>query len=148
MATLAGMATIFTKIIDGQIPGQLLWKDEVCAVFLDIEPLTAGHALVVPLVEIDHWLDLPGEMLAHLMDVAARIGRAQEVVFSPARIGLIVQGFEVPHAHLHVFPADDAGDFELGSRSTREPEHLAEDARALRAALREMGHDQHVPSDA
>lgn len=147
MATLTGMATIFTKIIDGQIPGQLLWKDEVCAVFLDIEPLTTGHALVVPRAEIDHWLDLPGETLAHLMDVAARIGRAQETVFSPARIGLIVQGFEVPHAHLHVFPAHDPGDFELGRKSSREPERLAQDAAALRAALREMGHAEQVPSD-
>lgn len=148
MATLAGMATIFTKIIEGQIPGQLLWKDEVCAAFLDIEPLTPGHALVVPHAEIDHWLDLPGGTLAHLMDVAATVGRAQEVVFSPARIGLIVQGFEVPHAHVHVFPAQDAGDFELSRRSSRGPEQLAGDATALRTALREMGHAAQVPGDA
>lgn len=141
------MATIFTKIIEGQIPGQLLWKDEVCAVLLDIEPLTAGHALVVPLAEIDHWLDLPGQTLAHVMDVAARVGRAQETVFSAARIGLIVQGFEVPHAHVHVFPAQDAGDFELGRRMSRGPELLAEDAAALRAALREMGHGDQVPAE-
>lgn len=142
------MASIFSKIIDGQIPGQLLWTDEVCAVFLDIEPLTPGHALVVPREETDHWLDLPGVTLAHLMDVAARIGKAQQEVFAPARIGMIVQGFEVPHAHLHVFPAEAASDFELSRRSTRTPEQLAGDADALRAALRAQGEDAHVPDGA
>ena len=142
------MASIFSKIIDGDIPGQLVWTDEVCAVFLDIEPLTPGHALVVPRAEIDHWLDLPGETLAHLMDVAGRVGRAQEEVFAPARIGMIIQGFEVPHAHLHVFPAHAASDFELSRRSTRSPEQLAKDADALRAALRAQGNDAHVPGTA
>ncbi|QFG68608.1 HIT family protein [Ornithinimicrobium pratense] len=142
------MASIFSKIISGDIPGQLLWTDEVCAVFLDIEPLTAGHALVVPRAEIDHWLDLPGETLTHLMDVAARVGRAQEDVFAPARIGMIIQGFEVPHAHLHVFPAHAASDFELSRRSSRTPEQLAEDADVLRAALRAQGDDARVPGGA
>ena len=70
------MATLFTKIIDGEIPAQLVWRDEVCAAFLDIEPLTPGHALVVPRVEVDHWVDLPAGTLAHVMDVAARVARA------------------------------------------------------------------------
>lgn len=145
MTTLTGMATLFTKIIDGQIPGQLLWKDDVCAVFLDVEPLNPGHALVVPRAETDHWVDLPAQTLAHLMDVAARIGRAQQTVFTPARIGMIIQGFEVPHAHLHVFPAHAASDFELGRRTTRQPEQLASDGDALRAALRAEGDAEHVP---
>jgi histidine triad (HIT) family protein len=147
VATLAGMATIFTKIIEGQIPGQLLWTDEVCAAFLDIEPLTPGHAMVVPRAEVDHWLDLPRETLCHVMEVAARVGRAQETVFARARIGLIVQGFEVPHAHVHVFPADDASDFELDRRMSRTPAQLAQDAAALRAALREQGGAELVPAD-
>lgn len=142
------MASIFSKIIHGDIPGQLLWTDEVCAVFLDIEPLTPGHVLVVPRVEVDHWLDLPGATLAHLMDVAARVGKAQQEVFAPTRIGMIIQGFEVPHAHLHVFPADAASDFELSRRSTRTPEQLAQDAAALRAVLRAQGEDAHVPGEA
>lgn len=142
------MASIFSKIIDGEIPGQLLWTDDVCGVFLDIEPLTPGHALVVPRAEIDHWLDLPGETLAHLMDVATRVGRAQQEVFAAARVGMIIQGFEVPHAHLHVFPADSASDFELSRRSSRTPEQLAQDADALRAALRTRSDGAHVPGEA
>lgn len=140
------MATLFTKIINGEIPGQIVWQDEVCVAFLDIEPLTPGHALVVPRAEIDHWLDLPAPTLAHVTDVAALIGRAQQAAFSPRRIGVIVQGFEVPHAHVHVFPAHGAGDFELSRRASREPELLAEDADRLRAALVEQGGSEHVPT--
>lgn len=129
------MATLFTKIIDGEIPAQLVWRDEVCAAFLDIEPLTPGHALVVPRVEVDHWVDLPAGTLAHVMDVAARVGRAQQAAFDAPRVGVIVQGFEVPHAHVHVFPASGPEDFDMTRTTDRSPEDLAVDAELLRAAL-------------
>lgn len=142
------MTTLFTKIIEGEIPGQLVWKDELGAAFLDIEPLRPGHVLVVSRAEIDHWLDLPPATLAHLTQVAATIGRAQQAAFGSARVGVIIQGFEVPHAHLHVFPTDDAADFDLERKSARAPEDLAADAEQLRAALREQGSGEHVPSQA
>ncbi|WP_122263083.1 HIT family protein [Ornithinimicrobium cerasi] len=129
------MATLFSKIIDGQIPGQVVWSDDVCAAFLDLEPLTPGHALVVPRAEVDHWIDLDTATVSHLLDVAARLGRAQLEAFGGERVGLIVQGFEVPHAHVHVFAARGPGDFDLAARSRRSPEELAADAEALRAAL-------------
>lgn len=133
------MATLFTRIIDGEIPGQVVWSDEVCAALLDIEPLTPGHALVVPRAEVDHWVDLDAGTLAHLLDVAARVGRAQLQVFGGERVGLIVQGFEVPHAHLHVFAATGPGDFDLAARGRRSTEQLAADADALREALGRSG---------
>lgn len=133
------MATIFTKIIDGGIPGQIVWSDDVCAAFLDLEPLTQGHALVVPRVEVDHWVDLDPGTLSHLMGVAARIGRAQLEAFGGERVGLIVQGFEVPHAHVHVFAAHGPGDFDLAARSRRTSEELAADATLLREALARVG---------
>lgn len=139
------MSTLFTKIIEGEIPGQLVWKDELAAAFLDIEPLRPGHVLVVSRDEVDHWVDLPPTTLAHLTDVAATIGRAQQAAFGSARVGLIIQGFEVPHAHVHVFPTDDAADFDLGRKSARDAEDLAVDAGRLRAALREQGAGAHVP---
>lgn len=139
------MTTLFTKIIEGEIPGQLVWKDELAAAFLDIEPLRPGHVLVVSREEVDHWVDLPPATLAHLTDVAARIGRAQQVAFGSARVGLIIQGFEVPHAHLHVFPTDDPADFDLGRKQARDAGDLATDADRLRAALREQGAGEHVP---
>ncbi|OLT39424.1 HIT family hydrolase [Serinicoccus sp. CNJ-927] len=129
------MATIFTKIIEGDIPGHVVWSDEVCAAFLDIEPLTPGHVLVVPRQEVDQWVDLTQETLAHLMDVCATIGRAQQRVYGADRVGVIVQGFEVPHAHVHVFPTSDPGDFDLGRKGPRDQDDLAADAAALREEL-------------
>ncbi|ANS77770.1 HIT family protein [Serinicoccus hydrothermalis] len=129
------MSTIFTKIIEGEIPGHIVWSDEVCAAFLDIEPLTPGHVLVVPRDETDHWVDLPTGTLDHVMNVAATIGRAQQQVYGAERVGIIVQGFEVPHAHVHVFPTSDPGDFDLTRKGPRDEEDLAADAAALREAL-------------
>lgn len=130
------MATLFTKIIAGEIPGQVVWSDDVCAAFLDVSPLTRGHALVVPLAEVDRWTDLDGPTVAHLMDVAARIGRAQLEVFGGDRAGVIIQGFEVPHAHVHVFPASSPADFDMSATTPRSADELAEDADLLRGALR------------
>jgi histidine triad (HIT) family protein len=129
------MATLFTKIIQGEIPGQVVWSDDVCAAFLDVSPLTRGHALVVPLEEVDRWTDLDGATMAHLMDVAARIGRAQLEVFGGQRAGVIIQGFEVPYAHVHVFPASSPADFDLSSTLSPSADDLAEDADLLRGAL-------------
>ena len=132
------MATLFTRIIDGQIPGQLVWKDDVCAAFLDIEPLTPGHVLVVTREETDHWVDLPAATLAHVMDVAATVGRAQQAAFGAARVGLIVQGFEVPHAHIHVFPANDMSGYNLSTvmrADETDPAKMDAAAETLRAAL-------------
>jgi histidine triad (HIT) family protein len=129
------MATLFTKIIQGEVPGQVVWSDDVCAAFLNISPLTRGHALVVPLQEVDRWTDLDGATMAHLMDVAARIGRAQLEVFGGQRAGVIIQGFEVPHAHVHVFPASSPADFDLSSTLSPSADELAEDADLLRGAL-------------
>lgn len=98
------MATIFTRIIDGEIPARMLWEDEHCVSFLDVRPLAEGHALVVPRSEVDHWFDLDEAIAAHLMTVARIVARAQHTVFSPARVGLMIAGFEVPHTHLHVVP--------------------------------------------
>lgn len=129
------MASLFTKIMDGQIPAEIIWTDESCVAFLDIEPLVPGHALVVPRQEIDHWIDLGTELTSHLMQVAARIGRAQQEVYGSDRVGVIIQGFEVPHAHIHVFPTDQASDFDAAGRSKRVPEDLASDGESLRAVL-------------
>ncbi len=98
------MPTIFTRIIEGEIPGRFVWQDEICVAFLDVRPLARGHVLVVPREEVDHWVDLSPEVAAHLMGVAQRVGSAQRELLSPARIGLMIAGFEVPHVHLHVVP--------------------------------------------
>lgn len=129
------MATLFTKIINGEIPGELVWEDDVCVAFLNIAPLTRGHALVVPRAEVDLWTDLDPATMGHLMEVAATVGRAQLGAFGGKRVGVVIQGFEVPHAHVHVFPASSPDDFDLSAATPRDPADLAQDAVLLREAL-------------
>ena len=100
------MTTIFTKILNGDVPGTFVYRDERCAAFMSINPINTGHTLVVPVAEVDHWLDLDPGLAAHLMIVAHAIGRAQQRAFAPGRVGLIIAGFEVPHTHVHVIPMD------------------------------------------
>ncbi|GMU77434.1 MAG: hypothetical HIT-like protein [Acidimicrobiia bacterium] len=134
------MPTIFTRIIDGELPGHLVWTDEHCAAFLSINPITVGHTLVVPRAEVDHWLDLDADLVAHLMVVARAIGLAQQRAFDAPRVGLEIAGFEVAHCHLHVLPIWGEEDLHL-SRSAREvePETLAAAALQVRNALHELG---------
>lgn len=108
------MATIYTRIIDGDIPGRFIWKDDVCVSFLDIRPLARGHALVVPRAEIDQWTDLPADTATHLMEVAHRIGGVQKELLRPARVGLMIAGFEVPHVHIHVVPMNSMAALDFG----------------------------------
>lgn len=100
------MSSVFTKIIEGELPGRFVWADEQCVAFLSIQPLAQGHVLVVPRREVDAWIDLPEELATHLMTVSRAIGRAVDAAFSPKRVGLMIQGFEVAHTHLHVWPTN------------------------------------------
>ena len=130
------MASIFTMIMNGDIPARMLHEDDVCVSFLDVRPLAPGHALVVPRAEIDQWTDLPAETVAHVMSVAHQVGNAQKAVFSPARIGLMIAGFEVPHAHIHVVPMNSMAQLDFANANTSPDtaemdQHLAQ----LREAL-------------
>lgn len=130
------MPTLFSRIIDGELPGRFVWRDDLCVAFLSIAPIRPGHTLVVPVAEIDHWLDLEPATAAHLMTVAQQVGRAQMTAFAPARIGLIIAGLEVPHCHVHVIPIDSEGDLRFDrADADATPESLDAAAEALRAAL-------------
>ena len=134
------MTTIFTRIIDGELPGTFVWRDDVCVAFLSIVPLRPGHTLVVPRAEVDHWIDLPAETNAHLVGVAHEIGAAQMDAFVPARIGLIIAGLEVPHTHLHVVPIDAERDLSFANADPdTTAEALAAAGTKLRAALSARG---------
>src|SRR5260221_6411480 len=130
------MATIFTRIINGELPGRFVWKDPQCVAFLSIAPLRPGHTLVVPRLEVDHWLDADEPLLAHLMSIAQVIGRAQMAAFRPARIGLLVAGLEVPHLHIHVGPLRGVHDLDFSNQDTH-PDAGAMDqaAEAIRKEL-------------
>ena len=130
------MATLFTRILDGELPGHFVWRDERCAVFLSINPLTAGHSLVVPVAEVDHWLDLDVETNMHLTAVAHRVGRAIMATFGTERVATVMAGFEVPHVHLHVFGADSMSDLDFANAAASvDQSELAANAARLREAL-------------
>ncbi|VXB07544.1 Diadenosine tetraphosphate hydrolase [Arthrobacter sp. 9V] len=140
------MSTLFTKIINGEIPGRFVWKDEEVVAFLTISPITQGHTLVVPREEVDSWTQASPELLAKVMDVAQRIGKVQESLFNAKRVGVLMEGFEVDHLHVHVWPAYSTADFELHNVD-HNPDPAIMDATAvkLRAALRDAGHGDAVP---
>ena len=142
------MPTLFTKIIEGDIPGRFVWRQDDVVAFLTINPIAPGHALVVPVAEVDHWVDLDPAVAVRCFEVAQVIGRAQMAAFSPTRIGLIIAGLEVPHTHLHLIPIDSEGDLSF-AKADPDPaqEALDESADRLRAALRAAGHGTAVPRD-
>lgn len=140
------MTTVFTRIINGELPGRFVWKDETCVAFLSIGPLTHGHTLVVPRAEVDLWTDAEPELVSHLMRVAQAIGTVQVQAFNAQRAGLMVAGYEVPHLHVHVWPSNSLEDFDLDQVDNHpEPEDLDEAAEKIRAGLRVAGHTEFVP---
>jgi histidine triad (HIT) family protein len=137
------MATVFTRIIQGEIPGRFVWKDDLCVAFLTIAPLRPGHTLVVPRKEVDHWLDLDDATTAHLMKVAKAIGKSLLKGFKPAKVGLVIAGLEVRHVHLHVVPIDRVSDLDF---ARQDPQATAVDldasAELIREGLRALGHKE------
>ena len=142
------MSTLFTKIINGEIPGRFVWKDPDVVAFLTIAPITSGHTLVVPREEVDSWTHASPELLGKVMDVAQKIGKVQEGLFEAKRVGVLMEGFEVDHLHVHVWPAYSMADFEVHNVD-HNPDPAIMDATAvkLRAALRSAGHGDVVPED-
>ena len=108
------MASIFTKIIRGEIPCYELARDEHFISFLDISPIQRGHALVVPLQEVDYIFDLPQNILTAMLPFAQRVARGIQAVVPCKRIGLAVVGIEVPHAHMHLVPLQEVGSLDFG----------------------------------
>ncbi|MFN8027038.1 MAG: HIT family protein [Acidimicrobiia bacterium] len=134
------MPTLFTRIIEGEIPGVFVWRDPQCVAFLSINPMHPGHTLVVPVAEVDHWIDLDPEIAAHCFTVAQTIGRAQQAALNPRRVGVMVVGDEVPHFHIHVVPFDAVSELSFKNADPNPPEgSLDAAAQKIRAALRDLG---------
>ena len=137
------MASIFSRIIAGELPARFVWKDDSCVAFLSIRPLRPGHTLVVPRAEIDHWLDLDAGLLAHLSETAQAVGKAQMAGFKPERIGLMLAGLEVPHCHFHVVPIRALHDLDFGNQDPNpDPTAMDEAAETIRRELRRLGYSQ------
>ncbi len=134
------MASIFTRIIGGELPGRFVWRDDLCVAFLSINPLKLGHTLVVPRDEVDHWIDLDPDLARHLTSVAQTIGKALATGFKPAKVGLMIAGLEVPHVHLHVLPIDAVRDMDFANADkSPDPAGLDRAAQTIRAELRAQG---------
>lgn len=129
------MSTIFTKIISGEIPCHKLAEDERYLSFLDIRPIGPGHALVIPKQEVDYIFDVEDDLLAGMLPFAKRIAKAIESVVSCKRIGVMVAGLEVPHAHIHLVPMQAISDLNFANCSPAEADDLAALAAQIRAAL-------------
>ena len=134
------MASIFTRVIRGELPARFVWQDRECVAFLSIAPLRPGHTLVVPRLEVDHWVDADPELLSHLTTTAQIIGKAQMAAFQPARIGMIIAGLEVPHLHLHVVPIRGMQDLDFANADSKPEAGMMDDAAAaIRRELKGMG---------
>lgn len=109
------MATIFSRIIAGEIPSYTIAEDERFYAFLDINPMAKGHTLVVPKKEVDYLFDMDDELLAGMMVFSKKVAHAIEKAIPCSRVGLMVIGLEVPHAHIHLIPIQKEGDMNLSN---------------------------------
>ncbi|WP_099020585.1 HIT family protein [Mycolicibacterium palauense] len=133
------MATVFTKIINGELPGRFVYSDDEVVAFLTIEPMTPGHTLVVPRAEVDNWQNLDPAVFGRVMEVSQRIGKGVCAAFGAQRAGLIIAGLEVPHLHVHVFPAYNLTDFGFANVDRNpSPQSLDEAQAKIKAALADL----------
>lgn len=131
------MATIFSKIVAGEIPSHKVAEDEEFFAFLDINPVAKGHTLVIPKQETDYIFDLDDALLGRMMAFAKRVARAQEEAIPCKRIGIAVMGLEVPHAHIHLIPITKESDMYFGSeKMTVTQEELASIAALIKKAYK------------
>lgn len=131
------MATIFSRIVAGEIPCHKIAEDEEFFAFLDINPVAVGHTLVIPKMEVDYIFDIDDPALGRMMAFAKRVARAQEVAIACKRVGLAVMGLEVPHAHIHLIPITKESDMYFGGKKlTVTQEDLAGIASKIREAYK------------
>lgn len=130
------MATIFSKIVAGQIPSYKVAEDDRFFAFLDINPLMKGHTLVIPKQEVDYIFDVDDDTLAHMMVFAKRVAKAIEQVVPCKRVGVVVLGLEVPHAHIHLIPLNSEADVNFKKKRVKmEPEEFSQLANQIGEAF-------------
>lgn len=129
------MASLFTRIINGEIPCHKIYEDDDYLSFLDIRPINPGHALVIPKKEIDYIFDIEDDLLAGMMVVAKKVAVAIKKEVECKRIGVMVAGLEVPHAHIHLIPILQIPDLNFANAKPAENEELAEIAERIKAHI-------------
>ena len=129
------MPTIFTKIVAGEIPAHKVLENEKYLAFLDLRPVAPGHTLVIPKKEIDYIFDMEDDLLEGLMVFAKKVARAVGKAFPCKKVGIMVAGIEVPHAHVHLIPINSVGDLSFARAKAATQEELASAAQKIRANL-------------
>jgi len=133
--------------MNGELPGHFVWKDATATAFLSINPIETGHTLVVPRVEVDHWLDVPDGVWKHVSDISRLIGRALEARFAPPRVAMMIAGFDVAHTHIHLIPAYHQSRLNFAhAAASADASVLAATAREIRDTLTTLGCDHGVAS--
>ena len=134
------MESVFTQIIEGKLPGRFVWKDDDAVAFMTVNPIRPGHTLVVPRLEVDHWIELDPPLAQHLMGVSQAVGQAIQQAFQPMKVGQAIIGLEVPHVHIHVVPIWTPFDLDFANAdSNAKPEDIGEAAETIRDELRRLG---------
>lgn len=131
------MATLFSRIISGEIPAHRIAENEEFFAFLDINPVQVGHTLVVPKREVDYYFDLTDEELGRMQAFSKLVAQAIKQYTACLKVGVAVMGLEVNHAHLHLIPLKDNGDMNIYNKKTQTSEELAKTAEGIRACLPE-----------
>lgn len=129
------MPSIFTRIINGEIPCEKILEDADFFAFLDIRPINPGHTLVIPKIEVDELFEVPDAILQRAMPFAKRIAKALKQSVPCSRIGVLVAGFQVPHAHIHLVPIDGEGELSFSRARPSKPEDLAALGKKIREHL-------------
>lgn len=129
------MPTLFTRIVSGEIPCHKICEDERFLAFLDIRPINPGHTLVIPKKEIDYFFDLDDAMMGSIMVYAKKVARAIKKTVECRRVGVMVAGIEVPHAHVHLVPIQSVGDLNFARAKPADNKELAQMAGKIRKNL-------------
>lgn len=129
------MASVFTLIMEGKIPGNFVYQDDIAVAILTIQPIRTGHVLVIPRQEVDQWSDLPVEVMSHLTQVSHKIANAMKTIFPCKRIGMMIAGLEVPHTHIHLVPMDSMADLSFAHAQNADGDALRQTAEKIRTAL-------------
>lgn len=140
------MSSLFTRIRAGELPGHIVWDDEHCFAILTLKPIREGHVLLIPRDEVDHWYDMEPSLNAHVFDVARTLSQTIKRLFPCEKVGMMIAGLEVRHAHLHLIPITAIADLNFSLAQDRDDALQAETARSIRHALRASGHTA-VPAE-
>lgn len=130
------MVSLFTRIIQGEIPSHKILEDDRYLAFLDLRPVNPGHTLVIPKQEIDYLFDIEDELLEGLMVFAKKVARGIKKAIPCKKVGVMVAGIEVPHAHVHLIPIQNVSDLNFARAQSMSQEELAAIAQKIRANLK------------